>query len=74
MFIGLSEKQRPLDMSEMETRMERADTRFRRRGSERRIKVPGKNEYYGNDDPNEIARALRAQSELGAMERKLATN
>lgn len=61
-------------MSEVETRMERADTRFRRQGSERRIKVPGKTEYYGNDDPNSIARALRAKSELGTMERKLAQN
>ena len=61
-------------MSDTETRMERADTRFRRRGSERRIKVPGKAEYFGNDDPNAIARALRAQSELGELERKLAQN
>ncbi|MBJ3783852.1 hypothetical protein [Devosia sediminis] len=61
-------------MSKTEIRMERADTRFRRPGSERRIKVPGMTEYYGNDDPTAIAKALRAKSELGALERKLAAN
>lgn len=59
-------------MSSKETRIERADTRFRRRGSERRIKIPGEAEYYGNDDPNAIARVLRAKSELGVLEKKLA--
>lgn len=61
-------------MSDTETRMERADTRFSRPGNERRIKVPGKLEFYGNDSPTAIARFLRAKSELGALERKLAEN
>ncbi|SDC02508.1 hypothetical protein SAMN05216337_100153 [Bradyrhizobium brasilense] len=38
----------------------------------RRIKMPGKAETYADTDPVEIARELRAKSELGGREAKLA--
>jgi len=48
-----------------------ADDRAVRRGTRRSITLPGKSATFASTDPIAIARALRAQSELGEAERKL---